>query len=59
MIAMVSFKPVFAILASLVAILPIYIFRKKPNLREFFTFLAAKIKSSKVSGTLPPRYLFT
>ena len=48
-----SFTPVLASLVSLLAVLPIVLLGKKPNLREGSTFLAAFIKFGLVVSMLP------
>ncbi len=48
-----SFVPLLAILVSLVAVLPIMLSSKKPNLREFWTILAAVVKFGLVLLLLP------
>jgi len=48
-----SFTPVLASLVSLLAVLPIVLLGKKPNLREGATFLAAFIKFGLVVSMLP------
>ncbi|MBL4575271.1 MAG: monovalent cation/H+ antiporter subunit D family protein [Opitutaceae bacterium] len=48
-----SFTPVLASLVSLLAVLPIVYFGRKPNLREGFTFLAGFIKLGLVLSMLP------
>lgn len=48
-----SLVPLLAILVSLVAVLPIMLSSKKPNLREFWTILAAFIKFGLVLLLLP------
>lgn len=48
-----SFTPVLASLVSLLAVLPIVLLGKKPNLREGTTFLAAFIKFGLVVSMLP------
>ena len=53
MVALVSFKPVLAMLASLLAVVPIYFSRKSPNVREFWTFLAGGIKLLIVLSMVP------
>ena len=39
-----SILPVLAIVVSLITVVPIMLSSKKPNLREFWTFIAAFIK---------------
>ncbi len=48
-----SFTPVFASIVSLLAVLPIALLGKKPNLREGATFVAAFIKFGLVLSMLP------
>jgi multicomponent Na+:H+ antiporter subunit D len=48
-----SFTPVLASLVSLLAVLPIIYFGRKPNLREGFTFLAGFIKFGLILSMLP------
>ena len=48
-----SLKPLLAILVSLVAVIPILIFSRRPNIREFWTILAAVIKFGIVISMLP------
>ena len=48
-----SIKPLLAILASLIAVIPIAASGKKPNLREAWTFLAGIIKFGLVVSMLP------
>ena len=48
-----SFTPVLASLVSLLAVLPIVLLGKKPNLREGATFVAAFIKFGLVVSMLP------
>ncbi|QXD33453.1 monovalent cation/H+ antiporter subunit D family protein [Candidatus Pelagisphaera phototrophica] len=48
-----SFTPVLASLVSLLAVLPIVLLGKRPNLREGATFLAAFIKFGLVVSMLP------
>ncbi len=49
----IRFTPVMACLVSLVAVLPIVLFGRKPNLREGCTFLAGFIKLGLVLSMLP------
>ena len=49
----ISIKPLLAILASLIAVIPIAASGKKPNLREAWTFLAGIIKFGLVVSMLP------
>ncbi len=49
----VSIKPLFAILVSLLAVIPIVFSRSSPNLREFWTFAAGIIKFSIVASMIP------
>lgn len=49
-----SMTPVYAVLVSLVAIIPIYLSRNTPNLREFWTILAAVLKFILVLTLIPP-----
>lgn len=49
-----SFIPIYAILVSLLATVPIYFSRNKPNLREFWTILAAVLKFILILTLLPP-----
>ena len=49
-----SLTPVYAVLVSLIAIIPIYFSRHNPNLREFWTILAAVIKFIIVLSLIPP-----
>lgn len=51
--AMTSITPLLACLASLVAVLPILLFRKSPNLRESATFVAGFLKFGLVVSMLP------
>lgn len=48
-----TYVPLLAILVSLVAVIPILLSSKKPNLREFWTILAAAIKFGLVLLLLP------
>jgi len=48
-----SSLPVWACLVSLLAVIPIVLFGKHPNRREFFTFLAGFIKLGLVLAMLP------
>jgi multicomponent Na+:H+ antiporter subunit D len=48
-----SLVPLYAILVSLVAVVPIMLSSTKPNLREFWTILAAFIKFGLVLTLLP------
>ena len=48
-----SFVPLLAILVSLVAVIPIMLSSAKPNLREFWTILAALVKFGLVLTLLP------
>lgn len=48
-----SFTPVLACIVSLLAVLPIVLLRRKPNMREGATFLAAFIKFGLVLSMLP------
>lgn len=48
-----SLVPLFAILVSLIAVIPIILSSAKPNLREFWTILAAVIKFGLVLSLLP------
>ena len=49
----VSIKPLLASLVSLVAVIPIVLSGKRPNLREGWTFLAGLIKLGLVVSMLP------
>jgi len=49
----VSNLPLWACLSSLAAVLPIVLFGKTPNIREFFTFVAAFVKLGFVITMLP------
>ncbi|WP_273266123.1 proton-conducting transporter membrane subunit, partial [Flexistipes sinusarabici] len=49
-----SLTPVYAVLVSLIAIIPIYISRRSPNLREFWTILASVIKFLLIVSLVPP-----
>ncbi len=49
-----SLTPVYAVLVSLSAIIPIYLSRNNPNLREFWTILAAIVKFIIVLSLIPP-----
>ncbi len=51
--SLTSFTPVLATLVSLLAVLPIVLLGKRPNLREGATFLAAFIKFGLVVSMLP------
>jgi len=48
-----SLVPLLAILVSLIAVIPILLSSSKPNLREFWTILAAVIKFGLVLTLLP------
>ena len=48
-----SLAPVYAMLTSLVSVIPITFFGKSPNRREFWTFLAATIKFLTVCSLVP------
>lgn len=48
-----TYVPLLAILVSLIAVIPIMLSSKKPNLREFWTILAAFIKFGLVLLLLP------
>ena len=48
-----SWTPLWACLASLLAVIPIVLFGRKPNVREGFTFLAGLIKLGLVLSMLP------
>jgi multicomponent Na+:H+ antiporter subunit D len=48
-----SFKPVLVCLVSLLAVVPIVLFGKKPNLREGATFVAGFLKFGLVVSMLP------
>jgi len=48
-----TYIPLLAILVSLVAVIPIMLSSKKPNLREFWTILAGVIKFGLVLTLLP------
>lgn len=48
-----SYVPLLAILVSLIAVIPILLSSKKPNLREFWTILAGVIKFGLVLLLLP------
>ena len=48
-----SIKPLLAVLVSLVAVAPIILASKKPNVREGWTLLAALVKFSIVLSMLP------
>ncbi|RAP33747.1 cation:proton antiporter [Candidatus Marinamargulisbacteria bacterium SCGC AG-439-L15] len=49
----VSLLPVYIVLVSLVAIIPIVLSRKSQNLREFWTFVAGFLKVGLVFSMLP------
>jgi len=49
----ISIKPLLAVLVSLVAVIPIVISGRNPNLREGWTFLAGIIKFGLVVSMLP------
>jgi len=49
----ISFTPVLACIVSLLAVLPIILFRKKANLREGATFVAGFLKFGLVVSMLP------
>ena len=49
----VSSKPLLACLVSLLAVAPIILSRRRPNLREGWTFLAGFIKLGIVLSMLP------
>lgn len=49
----ISFTPVLAALVSLIAVIPIALLRKKPNLREIATFAAGIVKFLLVVSMLP------
>lgn len=51
--AVISFTPVLAILASLLAVIPIILLGKRPNLREGASFLAGFIKFGLIASMLP------
>lgn len=53
MVAVHSAMPVYAMLVSLVAIVPIYFSKNQPNVREFWTIAAAFIKFLIVASMLP------
>jgi hypothetical protein len=46
-----SLVPLLAVLVSLVAVVPILLSSTKPNLREFWTILAAAIKFGLVTAS--------
>ncbi|MEP4079164.1 monovalent cation/H+ antiporter subunit D family protein [Haloferula sp.] len=48
-----SWTPLWACLASLLAVIPIVLFGRKPDVREGFTFLAGLIKFGLVLSMLP------
>ncbi len=48
-----TYVPLYAILVSLVAVIPILLSSNRPNLREFWTILAAVIKFGLVLTLLP------
>lgn len=48
-----TYVPLLAVLVSLIAVVPIMLSSKKPNLREFWTILAAVIKFGLVLLLLP------
>ena len=48
-----SLKPALACAVSLLAVAPIVAFRRRPNLREAATFVAAIVKFGLVLSTLP------
>lgn len=48
-----SIKPLLAVLASLIAVVPIVLSRSKPNLRESWTFIAAAIKFFLIASMVP------
>ena len=50
---LVSVKPLLAIMTSVIAILPISLSGKKPNRREFWTFLAGFVKFAIVLSMVP------
>jgi multicomponent Na+:H+ antiporter subunit D len=49
----ISIKPFLAVLVSLLAVIPIAVSGKKPNLREGWTFLAGIVKFGLVVSMLP------
>jgi len=49
---LLSYKPLFAILASLLAV-PLIAYSRSPNMREGWTFLAAGLKFAIVASMLP------
>lgn len=51
--AVYSIKPLLAVLVSLVAVIPIVLSRKRPNLREGWTFIAAVAKVSIIISMTP------
>ena len=51
--AVISFTPVLAILASLLAVIPIILLGRRPNLREGASFLAGFIKFGLIASMLP------
>lgn len=51
--AVISFTPVLAILASLLAVIPIILLGRRPNLREGSSFLAGFIKFGLIASMLP------
>ena len=51
--AIISFTPVLASLVSLLAVIPIILLRRRPNLREGASFLAGIIKFGLVASMLP------
>lgn len=51
--AVISFTPVLAILASLLAVIPIILLGRRPNLREGASFLVGFIKFGLIASMLP------
>ena len=49
-----SLKPLVACLASLVVVVPIILSRRRPNLREGWTFLAGFVMAGTVISMIPP-----
>ncbi|MFT5170379.1 MAG: multicomponent Na+:H+ antiporter subunit D [Candidatus Marinamargulisbacteria bacterium] len=48
-----SLKPLYAVLVSLVAVVPIYLYRGRPNIRESWTFLAGFVKLGIILSMVP------
>lgn len=51
--AVISFTPVLAILASLLAVIPIILLGRRPNLREGASFVAGIVKFGLIASMLP------